>query len=504
MARYSIDGQILTDIADAIRNQVGETEYKEFLYTSMTYHFDATFYTMSSSNRLLIPVCGATQIKIVRLAYTGSGGSFYISGGTAQVTDNSIVFGENTKTCTFTNLSSDYVSMYSLGGNSTYDFEATWYDADGNQMEVVMSEEVRKTMTPERMAAEINGLAVMEPSLLDITDTMHYKFYAGAWDDFIKVYGDKITTNNIGSLLNAFASSKVSHIPFEINCRSSDVDCSNCFDGCDNLVEPVVINNLKPSNMRYMFRDCQKIRYFPENYGEDWDWSYHTTSTSSYQCYKSGMFEDCYSLRKLPMGLLKYGNPVMNVSYHPLRDFRNLYSLDEIVDFPYPHNTECKGTSSSGLFYNTLTGLQRCKKFTFAPDIGVKQWAKQVLDLSKLGYGYSSTNFYNSGITADKQVTDEASYIALRKDPDWFSTDVGYSRYNLLSAIDTINSLPDCSEYAAANGTNTIKFKGDAGNKTSTSWVGDTPINTGSGAINKLTDEQIAVAAAKGWTVTLV
>ena len=68
-----------------------------------------------------------------------------------------------------------------------------------------------------------------------------------------------------------------------------------------------------------------------------------------------------------------------------------------------------------------------------------------------------------------------------------------YSRYNHDSAVETINSLPDTSEYlASAGGTNTIKFKGVAGMKTD------------GGAINTLTEEEIAVAAAKGWTVSLV
>jgi hypothetical protein len=65
---------------------------------------------------------------------------------------------------------------------------------------------------------------------------------------------------------------------------------------------------------------------------------------------------------------------------------------------------------------------------------------------------------------------------------------VNYSRYNHDSAVETINSLPDTSAY----GTNTIKFKGASG------------ALTDGGAINTLTEEEIAVAAAKGWTVTLV
>jgi hypothetical protein len=67
-----------------------------------------------------------------------------------------------------------------------------------------------------------------------------------------------------------------------------------------------------------------------------------------------------------------------------------------------------------------------------------------------------------------------------------------YSRYNHDSAVRTINSLPDASAYlATTSGTNTIKFRGEAGS------------STDGGAINTLTAEEIAVATAKGWTVSL-
>lgn len=488
MARYSIEDTTLTALGDAVRSKTGETEIRGIPYTSKTYYFDANIYTMDI--HLSIPVCGATQMKVKRLAYTGNGyDSPNLTGCSCEITKGAVpYFSANTEECIFYNFTQNFVEIYSLIPGWTYDFEITWYDADGNVMEVVINDEVPKTMTPERMAIEINGIAALESSLLNIAGNMRYKFYAGSWDDFIVAYGDKVTTNNISNLSNAFAFSSIGYIPFEINCNngSSAVDCTSCFDGCNVLVEPPVINNLKVGNLQYVFRNCQTIRYFPENYGEDWDWSYHTSSTTAYAGYKSAMFDNCYSLRKLPMGLFKYGNPVLNVSYHPLRDFRNLYSLDEIVDLPYPHNTECKGTSSSSIFYNALTNLQRCKEFTFAPDIGTKKWAKQVLDLSKLGYGYSRTNFYNSGITADKEIKDSATKAALKDDPDSFAVSAEYSRYNYDSMVNTINSLPDCSEYAAANGTNTIKFNMVAVNASS------------------LPEDVAAVAAAKGWTVSFV
>ena len=81
----------------------------------------------------------------------------------------------------------------------------------------------------------------------------------------------------------------------------------------------------------------------------------------------------------------------------------------------------------------------------------------------------------------------------MKNDPDSWSNSLDYSKYNHDSAVETINSLPDTSAYiATAGGTNIIKFEGASGAKTD------------GGAINTLTEEEIAVAAAKGWTVTLV
>jgi hypothetical protein len=81
----------------------------------------------------------------------------------------------------------------------------------------------------------------------------------------------------------------------------------------------------------------------------------------------------------------------------------------------------------------------------------------------------------------------------LKDDPDWFTCDVAYSRYNHDSAVATINSLPDTSEFLLeCEGYNQITFNGAAGS------------NTDGGAISNLTEAEIAVAAAKGWTVTFI
>lgn len=114
---------------------------------------------------------------------------------------------------------------------------------------------------------------------------------------------------------------------------------------------------------------------------------------------------------------------------------------------------------------NTFYNCYSLSRITFETNADgspiVAQWQDQTIDLTHY-VGYSGT-----------------------------TTSMQDSVYNHDSAVETINSLPDTSAYlASAGGTNTIKFKGGSGSATA------------SGAINTLTEEEIAVATAKGWTVT--
>ena len=164
-----------------------------------------------------------------------------------------------------------------------------------------------------------------------------------------------------------------------------------------------------------------------------------------------------------------------------------------------------RGTLTQDAFTQSFSSCYRLKKLTFETnDDGtpiVANWKNQTIDLTyAVGHLFSNTDEYvskvttqyNSGITNDKRVNSQEDYERLKNDPDWFTGLVAYSRYNHNSAVETINSLPDTSAYLAANGgTNTIKFEGRAGSATD------------EGAISTLTEEETAVAAAKGWTVSL-
>lgn len=363
-------------------------------------------------------------------------------------------------------------------------FEAIGLDENGNEFRY----------TPLEMIDEINDLVAVPAEAFNITGDCSYKFSRNGWNWFINQSGNKINTVDVTNTNYMFYyTSLLEEIPFDINYKANTtIDLSNMFYECGSLRNIPRLNNCKVNNRAKIFQNCYRLRYFPEGFGEEFDWSYMDTLTSAYNGNSSGMFSSCCSLRKLPMEFLKHGNPNINNGYAIFNGMCDrCHTLDEIIDLPNPHSKSTfTGTGYNSPFYNIVYYCYRLKDFTFAPmDFEVK-WSNQVLDFtSGVGYAPQSSYItsYNSGITADKEVKDDATYQALKNDPDWFATKIEYSRYNRASAARTLASLPDTSAY----GTNTIKFKGASGSLTD------------GGAINTLTEEEIAVAAARGWTVSL-
>lgn len=358
------------------------------------------------------------------------------------------------------------------------------------------------TYKPSEMAAAItaisggggSGTEIPEEAFV-ISGDCPYRFARDGWNWFINNYGNKITTNNISDPSYMFYySSDLTNIPFDLNINNTSyVPFSNMFYSCINLQAIGKIINLRPSGMSYMFYDCRKLRYLPEIVNSSFN-ALHTSYSSA-----SSMFYCCYSLRTIPEDLLNqiYGTWTSIYGAFLYNAFQACYNLDELKGL----NPQT-GTITSNMLSTTFSQCNRLKNIIFAlQDNGtpyIVKWKNQTMDLSE-SVGYTGDQYighvlnYNSGITADKQVKDDATYQALKDDPDWFTRNVAYSRYNHDSAVATINSLPDTSAYlATAGGTNTIKFKGDAGSATD------------GGSINTLTEEEIAVATAKGWTVTLV
>lgn len=353
--------------------------------------------------------------------------------------------------------------------------------------------------TPADMPAAIGriptGGAGIPSEALTISGDCRYRFANGGWDWFIENYGNQITTSNIIDATNIFYYSNVETIPFTINLSTNDCECKSMFESCRNLKTLPEVSG-KVTNFSSVFSSCYRIRQIPDSWG---NLDFSKIPTISYTNINS-IFNYCYSLRQIPASLLSnLHNDKAASAYYKLYylGFVRCFSLNEILNLPVDG-----ATITSDMFGSTFERCNRLKNITFATDNGTPytaNWKTQTIDLTKaVGFNYGDGEQmyilnYNSGITADKEVKDDTTYQTLKDDPDWWTIKKIYSRYNHDSAVATINSLPDTSAYlATAGGTNTIKFIGESGSAT----VG--------GAINTLTEEEIAVATAKGWTVTLV
>lgn len=357
-------------------------------------------------------------------------------------------------------------------------------------------------LTLDEMPVAIAGITTGEGSgecdlphiPLTITGDCNHMFNYGAWEWIIEEYGDRITTENITVASRMFYYTELLEIPFDINLRTtSPSDVQYIF--ANSKLKKVPYVKGKISSFNSIFSDCNNLIEIPDDWADYMDWSY----IHSYNTGINKNFQGCKSLRKIPQTLIDnlYCNILTTYSNFPqYSGFDNCYILEEVNNLPI---SITPATITSNTFYYTFRNCNRLKAFTFAmqedgtPYIADK-YKSQTIDLSSNvgwagAYGNITGLVNYHGIGTDKEVKDDTTYAALKNDPDWWTTNVKYSRYNHDSAVETINSLPDVS---GSGGTNTIKFKGAAGSATD------------GGAINTLTEEEIAVAAAKGWTVSLV
>ena len=529
MAKYSIQDTTLTAIGDAIRNKTGEhtrLETETYIATIPevivsktpnatgfeTYEgeypkgdlFDVVYFPGASSiyvdlaTDTLYPT-GTEYIKIAPGKYDinnfplDTTEKIYNPDKTSVKPLRTQFTFDNTDVITI--LFHAYVEYNCLG----YYAECKAFDADGNpmgeyQVELEREIEVPNTLTPAQMATEIEGLNTIPAEALVLTGDCNYRLANNGWNLFVNTFEDKITTKDITNASYMFYNTSIlQNIPFDLCFKSSSSyhSLGRLFYGCYNLVTIPKIVGAIPDDTSYIFSSCRNLVELSEEAVADIDWSYVESRTSSYGASRNNTFENCYRLRKFPMSFLAHVNPVGNQSssiYY--NGFYYCYSLDELINIPILYR---QASWTSNAFYNTFGYCNRLKDIIFETNedgspIKIDTWTKQAIDLSSyVGYFIKyNTAITTCGFTTDTRVTDDTSYQALKDNPDWWSNDLNYSRYNHDSAVRTINSLPDLS----AKGGNTITFKGESGSLTD------------GGAINTLTEEEIAVAAAKGWTVT--
>lgn len=317
-----------------------------------------------------------------------------------------------------------------------------------------------------------------------VTGNLNYKYYADNWTWFLEKNKGKISIGHITGL---------SHI----------------FDGCTNLSYIPDIEAQKPSSstkIDYLFSECNSIKEIPISW-EDLDFGYLNNSTSM----GNNLFYKCYSLKHISPKITRqlFCKATTPTSSPYGYTFGSCINLREVLNLGVPTGVISNGSS---LYNTTFSGCFNLNRMTFdTNDDGTAKTASfksATLDLTNIATRATNVNLMiEYGSDLNYQIYDDETYALYKNHPEAWSSGghlvedsddnmvlfdanvvLRYARYNHDSAVETINSLPDTSAY----GTNTIKFKGEAGSATD------------GGAINTMTADEIAVAAAKGWTVTFV
>lgn len=540
---YSIKESTLTDIGDALRRKHGETEWatvtkeQEVIDSIVSKSKNSTGFGSYGGEYNdgfiadVIKIDGAVnlKIKVASIFYTGYTKLYIKSGEYTADTfpqtsdsnyanqDTEIVF-KNTDTITI--LYTDIADFpHTDTGNYGYYAEVWAVDDNDNPtkyktIEVETEEEVKRTYKSSEMAQAIDDIEVGEilpEEAFVITGNCQYRFTYNSWNWFLDLYGDKISTNNISNCSYMFYNSnKLTRVPFDLNVSVNNKNFNNLFSSCEQLNEIGKIKvdgvySVPTSNysgqldINSIFNNCYRLREIPYDFFTSFIASEFRDASMNFNGgNRNNMFNSCYSLRELPdLSTIHSG---VTSSYNSFYNNTVPYchSLNKVHNFPVQRVKYTSNMFPAKAY--SYGSLSRINEFTFeTQEDGTPytvEWTNQIIRFEN---GNSATagmiaesrkNYilnYNSGITEETKVTDDTSYQALKDNPDWWTMDVAYSRYNHDSAVSTINSLPDASAFGGAN---TIVFYGEAGSKTD------------GGAINTLTAEEIAVATAKGWTVS--
>lgn len=308
------------------------------------------------------------------------------------------------------------------------------------------------TYTPAQMSFAISAIDTSGDYSFEFKNGA-YLFYAD-WDGFLDLFHNKITLTDIDNAKYMFHKTFTTNFPNEINFKVGNYSPSleSMFYMNHKATELPKLNNLnKVSSTKQTFHACNNLKQLPEGFK---NLKYSISSSSDYSNWLYNTFNGCYR-------------------------------LNEITDLKVNASSTFSNNGMAGAF----NSCYMLSKLTFAPDSNVYSHSNQTMNLTK-GVGYSGSVDHswtdtNPLGTEATRVKDNATYEAL-KNTDYWTFDRDYSRYNHDSAVETINSLPNFSKGTG----NTIIFEGNMGK------------DTDGGAIKNLTSEEIAVAVAKGWTIS--
>ena len=502
MARYSISDTTLTALGDATRRFTTETRIEE--WDQFEWEFELQLHGGASSHGYdgwkvvpsdINPIGTNLQNRYIRLKYPEQNYYKFMYMGSSMTTTWDPAVEPELRLPTNTTC---YITR-----TDTIDEPCVliirYTDSKDEPMGKHFSQEVPNTLTPGQMVDVLNNYSLdrmIPESALTLTGSGNYRFAYGGWDWFVKQMDDKITTKDIDTAIYMFSKSQLERIPFSINMRNSTsggVSLSNMFSGANKLVEIPNISKILVQSLENIFYGCNKLESFPEGFAEDWDWSKLDNATSYVTGNISNMFYNCYKLREVPQVLITHGNPRWNYSYTvAYRGFYGCMSLEKIENLFIPYQSKNLNSSYSNSFNDTFTDCSRLKKLTLQTQedgtpYTASAWKYQTIDLATVGYG--TTLFKNyTGFTDETKIDSvekwhgyiDGSY------PDGWAASVEYSTFGATAAKELFATLPDVS----GGSNNSVKLKQAA----ASAIPGE--------EMTSLTEEDIAVAAAKGWTVT--
>lgn len=343
-------------------------------------------------------------------------------------------------------------------------------------------------LTLDAMPTAIQGIdsggasGDLPDNILWTSSNMQYHFVYSL-GKLYKLYEDKIvelakTIPIKGDISRMFYFSELQDMNKTLEITTTADDGSSMFQSSKlKSIKVKLIGHNKCFNLSNLFYGCSVLEELAFEISDDFIYDYEYLNMNS-------IFSSCYKLKEIPQFWLDL-NFTKNTTATRSKwkgAFSNCCNLKEIIN-AFPEEAKYTGN----IFVDTFNNNTSLKNFTFAvQDDGtpyIRNWTKQVIDMTTVGYlPYGSSSYMD----ASKKITDDETYAQLKDVDGAWTALTDYRLYNHDSAVKTINSLLDTS----AVGGNTIKFKGAAGAKTD------------GGAINTMTEEEIAVATAKGWTVS--
>ena len=355
----------------------------------------------------------------------------------------------------------------------------------------------------EDMATEIGTISGGGVSSISISgDCTNFMVSEAAKNMYLALNSPEVVMTNVSNLVNAFAGNGGCPIDdyskFKINSfiNAGTVGLSGLFNSNTGLTKLPKLNasitSLGSAPSQNLFNGT-KITSIPS----DWETNLDVTKLkdgTSWNC--SGWFQACYRLRSIPSSWLPnlYNSATGTNSGQKMWQylFYGCYGLSEIDGFPCP---DLSYTNNRFVYtFDQCCTLKTLKFVTNSGTAYTRSWKNQTIDLSgSVGHFTNGQDGTAAGLSSSKRITDAASYALLKNDPDAWTTDINYSRFDHDSAVALINSLPDTSAVSTPSSPlNKVMFKSGAG------------ASTDAGAISTLTQAEIDVAVNKGWTVQLV